>query len=125
MEWFVKVVTQHYADFGGRARRAEYWWFTLMSTILAGAAGVGSFGLAWATGFGAIKYVGYLVGIGLAIPGLAVAVRRLHDTGKSGWLLAPCVIPVLGQFYALVLLYFMVSDSTPGNNQYGPNPKGV
>ncbi len=56
------------------------------------------------------------------IPGLAVSIRRLHDISKSGWWLLIAFVPLIG---GIVLLIFMVTDSTPGNNQYGPNPKGM
>jgi uncharacterized membrane protein YhaH (DUF805 family) len=54
------------------------------------------------------------------LPSLSVTVRRLHDTGKSGWMILLCLIPIIG---VIVLLVFMVLDSDPEANQYGPNPK--
>ena len=71
----------------------------------------------------AIQQVSILSGIyGLAvlIPGLAVAVRRLHDTGRSGWWLLIGLVPLIG---AIVLIVFMATDGEPGDNAYGPNPK--
>ena len=64
--------------------------------------------------------LGGLYGLAVFIPGFAVAVRRLHDTGKSGWWLLILLVPLLG---VIVFLVFMVQDSQPGENQYGANPK--
>lgn len=103
-----------YATFGGRARRSEYWWFTLcwgvslMATMLIGQAN---------NTLGTVLMVAvYLV---FLLPGLAVAVRRLHDTGRSGWWYLLSLVP----FGGLVLLVFMVQDSQPGPNQFGESPK--
>ena len=115
MEWYLKVMKQ-YADFNGRARRKEYWMFVLfnvIATIILSAidAAVGSYGAL--TGIYALAVL---------IPSLAVGVRRLHDTGKSGWMLLVAFIPVIGSIWLLILL---IMDSTPGENQYGANPKEV
>ena len=107
------VLTQKYADFSGRARRSEYWFFALASFIV--------YAIAYALGAAIgtmIPY--YLVALALLVPGLAVGARRLHDTGKSGWLLLIGLIPLIG---GIVLLVFFVQDSEPGENQYGPSPK--
>jgi uncharacterized membrane protein YhaH (DUF805 family) len=109
----VRSVFSKYAEFNGRARRSEYWWFylfqllTLMVLFLIE---------------GAIGSPFVLTGIAMLamiIPSLAVAVRRLHDSNKSGWLYLIAFVP----FGGIVLLIFFVLDSTPGDNQYGPNPK--
>ena len=63
-----------------------------------------------------------LYSLGVLIPGIAVAARRLHDTGKSGWMLLLAFIPIIGAIWLLVLF---VTDSDPGSNKYGPNPKGA
>jgi uncharacterized membrane protein YhaH (DUF805 family) len=97
-----------YATFDGRARRSEYWWFALASFVI---------GLI--TGF--IPVVGWLVSLALICPSIGVAVRRLHDVGKSGWWFLLVLVPLVG---ALVLIFFFyIKDSEPGANQYGPNPK--
>ena len=103
----VKSCLARYFDFGGRASRSEYWWFQLF-LILIGVAlmPLGDFA----------DFVGALIGLLLLIPGLAVSVRRLHDTGKSGLWLLIFFIPLLG---ALVLLLFFVQPSTDGMNHYG------
>ena len=105
----VKSVLTKYADFNGRARRSEYWWFFLFNFILN-----------VITGFidesitpGGIGMVGLFVSLGLLVPALAVAVRRMHDVGKSGWFI---LIPI----YNLILA---CTDGDAGSNQYGPDPK--
>lgn len=99
----IKTCFGKYATFSGRARRSEYWWFCLCNVIL-----------------GCIPFVNFIWGLAVLIPSLAVCVRRLHDTGRSGWWLLLALVPVVN----LVLIYFYVCDSTPGTNEYGENPKG-
>lgn len=119
MEWYLKVL-RDYAKFDGRARRKEYWMFFLFNVIIAFVAGLldSMLGLGMGT-FGILSTL-YLLAV--FIPGIAVGVRRLHDTGRSGWWLLVALIPVIG---VLVLLFFLVQDSEPGPNQYGPNPKAA
>ena len=119
MNWYLKVLKQ-YADFRGRARRKEYWMFVLFNTIFAIVAMIldNILGIA-------IEGVGYgplygLYALAVLIPGLAVSARRLHDVGKSGWMILIALIPLIGAIWLLVL---MVTDSNPGENQYGQNPK--
>jgi len=115
MHWYLEVLKK-YAVFEGRARRKEYWFFVLFNLII-------SFVLGFIEGlFGGPGVLGAIYGLAVLIPGIAVAVRRLHDTGRSGWWLLIALVPVVG---FIVLLVFMVLDSTPGPNQYGPNPKEV
>jgi len=119
MQWYLKAV-KNYVGFTGRARRKEYWMFVLFNIIFAIVAGIvdGALGLADPmTGTGPISG---LYALAVLLPGIAVAARRLHDTGRSGWLLLLVLIPLIG---AIVLLVFMVQDSKPGPNKYGPNPK--
>lgn len=108
-------VLNKYAVFDGRARRAEYWYFVLFNLIVSIAlmaigAVIGDF-------FGIISL---LYSLAVLIPGLAVAVRRLHDTGKSGWMILAGFIPLIGPIWLLIL---MITDSDAGDNKYGPNPK--
>ena len=122
MEWYLKVVRDNYANFSGRARRKEYWMFVLFNIIFAIAAMIldNVFGLAMdSIGYGPI-YIIY--GLAVFIPGFAVIVRRLHDVGKSGWMFLISLIPLVGSIWILVLL---VTDSKPGENKWGPNPKEV
>ena len=121
MNWYLKVLKE-YANFNGRARRKEYWMFTLFNIIFGGIAMIldSVFGIAIeGVGYGPLYGVYVLL---LFIPGLAVAVRRLHDIGKSGWMILIALIPVIGAIWILVL---MVTDSNPGENLYGVNPKEV
>jgi uncharacterized membrane protein YhaH (DUF805 family) len=121
MNWYLKVLKQ-YADFSGRARRKEYWMFVLFNMIFAIVAmfldnvlGIAMEGIGYGPLYG--LYV-----LAMLIPGLAVVVRRLHDVGKSGWMILISLIPLIGTIWLLVL---MVTDSNPGENQYGQNPKEV
>ena len=119
MEWFLKVLRQ-YADFNGRARRKEYWMFILFNVIFSFVAMLldNLLGIADPViGYGAIYG---LYTLALIIPGIAVAVRRLHDIGKSGWMLLIAFIPLIGAIWLIVL---MCTDSNTGENQYGANPK--
>ena len=119
MNWYLKVLKQ-YADFGGRARRKEYWMFVLFNVIFAIVA-MGLDNLLGIT-FGEIPYgpIYAIYGLAVFIPGLAVVVRRLHDIGKSGWWILITLIPLIGGIWMLVLL---VTDSESGTNKWGPNPK--
>ena len=108
------VVLQRYAQFQGRARRAEFWWFTLANAIIAIALSI----LGAVSSIFNILY--YVYALGVLIPGIAVGVRRLHDTGRSGWWWLIALVPLVGP---IVLLVFFASDSTPGSNQYGVSEK--
>ena len=113
MNWYLEVLKK-YAVLEGRARRTEYWMFTLFNLIIA-------FGLGFIEGLaGGPGILANLYGLAVLVPGIAVSVRRLHDTGRSGWWLLIAFIPCIG---GIVLLIFMVQDSNPGDNQFGPNPK--
>lgn len=105
-----------YADFTGRARRSEYWYFTLVNFLIS-LAGQFTIGLVlpwfwWFLSFG--------FSAALLLPSLAVGARRLHDSGKSGLFLLFYLLPFAG---LIVLLVLFCLDSTPGENEYGPNPK--
>lgn len=120
IEWYKKVVFENYANFSGRARRSEYWYYTLANTILAILAMIldNVAGLAFGNiGYGPLYSV---IALGTIIPGLAVLVRRLHDVGKSGWFFFIILIPIIGSIWLLVLL---CTEGESGTNQYGPDPK--
>lgn len=121
MNWYLKVLKQ-YADFSGRARRKEYWMFALFNLIFLLVATIldNIFGLTLGERIYGVHY--FLYALVVLIPGLAVCVRRLHDVGKSGWMFLIILIPIIGSIWLLVL---EVTDSMPGENQYGPNPKEV
>jgi uncharacterized membrane protein YhaH (DUF805 family) len=119
MNWYLKVMKQ-YVDFNGRARRTEYWMFVLFNLIFALAAIVidNVIGTAMeGVGYGPIYGI---YALATFLPGLAVAVRRLHDVGKSGWYILMAFIPLIG---AILLLVKLVQNSQEGTNEYGPNPK--
>ena len=101
-----------YADFKGRARRAEYWLFILLQTV----AYLLAIGLDFIAGLG---FVYAAVALGLLLPSLAVAVRRLHDTNRSGWWLLLILVPLVG----LVLVVFLLLPGTKGPNRFGSDPK--
>jgi uncharacterized membrane protein YhaH (DUF805 family) len=129
MEWYVEVLRK-YAVFDGRARRKEYWMYTLITIVIYIAYLVVA-GLAFAlighsdsasTAILLIYAPLVLYGMAVFVPGLAVTVRRLHDTGRSGWWILISFVPFVG---SIVLLVFMCLDSEPGPNLHGLNPKGV
>jgi uncharacterized membrane protein YhaH (DUF805 family) len=105
-----------WSDFSARATRTEYWMFFLFNIIIAIVLGVID------TIIGSPGIIGLIFALALLIPGIAVAVRRLHDTDRSGWWLLIGFVPLIG---GIVLLVFLVLDSTPSENKYGANPKLV
>jgi len=126
--YFIDTVKNRYADFNGRATRSEYWYFVLFYFIISviltlidvyfinpqldlspEAAMQGS-------------VLTSIFALAVLLPQIAVSIRRLHDTGRSGWWYLLILIPILGW---LVLIYFYVLDSQPGTNAYGSNPKGL
>lgn len=116
----VKTCFQKYVTFKGRARRSEYWWFWLLNLIVSIVTLVLDYKLDMINiefGIGALSGLYTLI---VFLPSLAVSVRRLHDTGHSGWYYLLTFIPILG---ALFLLYFFASDSAPEENRYGKSPK--
>lgn len=121
MKWFIKCM-KHYADFSGRARRMEYWMFVLCCVVLLIPATVldNVLGLQVADGTVGIFYC--LTALALFIPSIAVAVRRLHDTGRTGWWYLICLVPLIGGIWLLVL---MLLEGQQGENKYGPDPKAV
>lgn len=118
MSWYMTVL-KRYAEFEGRASRSEFWYFTLFNIIAFVVAGILDGVLAGL--FGGMPVLTVIYALGTLIPSIAVAIRRLHDTGRSGWWYLLGLVPLLG----LVLIVFFVFDSQPGENQYGANPKGV
>ena len=136
--WWRTTLTEHYADFTGRAQRSEFWYFQLVNFILAaafllffflggallyGIAGDGSAGL---NAFPVVLLVAYglyiLFALAIMVPQIAVGVRRLHDTGRSGWYMLLYFIPLIGP---ILLIVWWATESQPGSNRWGPNPKAV
>ena len=113
VSYWKKVVLENYANFRGRARRSEYWWFTLANVI---AIVVLILLIAVAKIFW-VLYVVYL--LALIVPSIAVTIRRLLDSDKSGWWILIGLIP----FGGLVVLIFMLLDSTRGANRWGVSDK--
>lgn len=119
MSCFIEAVKK-YAVFSGRSRRKEYWYFVLFSSLIAivlaivdSVIGTGDL----------VEGTGLLTGIfllAMLLPSIGVTIRRLHDTGRTGWWWLIGFIPIIG---TIVLLVFTVQDSRSGSNTYGPNPK--
>lgn len=113
--WWKKVMLENYANFSGRARRAEYWWAYLINIVIA----VVLFIIGALLGdAGIILPVLFL--LGALLPMIGSMVRRLHDTGKSGWWYFVSFVPFVG---GIILLVFLATDGERGPNQYGPSPK--
>lgn len=119
MSWYLTVLSK-YAVFSGRARRREYWFFFLIHILIVFALVALDLMLGTASVEAGIGLLSGLYSLAVLIPTIAVAVRRLHDSGRSGWWLLVGFVPILGGLAVIVL---MLMDSTPGDNQYGPNPK--
>ena len=115
MNYYLEVLKK-YAVFSGRARRKEYWMFVLWNFIIAFIIGLLSAFVE------EIILLYYLYMLAILIPSVAVAVRRLHDTNRSGWWWFISFIPIVG---GIILIVFLAQDSQPGENQYGPNPKEI
>jgi uncharacterized membrane protein YhaH (DUF805 family) len=116
MNYYLSVLKK-YATFSGRSQRAEYWYFVLFNIIITIVLGIISAVIGDDS-----SILGILYSLAVLIPGIAVSVRRLHDVGKSGWMLLITLIPLIGAIWLFVL---MVIDSNPSDNKYGPNPKGI
>jgi uncharacterized membrane protein YhaH (DUF805 family) len=114
MDWYVDVLKK-YAVFAGRARRKEYWVFTLVNLVI-------SVLLAFVDSILGTMAIGLIYALAVLLPSIAVTVRRLHDTGRSGWWALIVLLPILG---VIVLLVMMCFDSQSGDNAWGPNPKAA
>jgi uncharacterized membrane protein YhaH (DUF805 family) len=118
----VRSVLSQYVGFAGRARRSEYWWYVLFTVLVGIVASI--LDMAFGTDFdGSVTssgLFGLIANLALLLPSLAVGVRRLHDTDRSGWWLLIGLIPFIG---LIVLLVFFVQDGTPAENRFGPSPK--
>lgn len=127
IEWYKKVVFENYANFKGRARRSEYWYFALANGLISIILIIigGAIGAAFGDGF-----TGIAIGYGLFIiymlatllPTLGVIARRLHDIDKSGWFYLVSFIPLVGPIWILILF---CTEGNQGPNQYGPDPKNL
>ena len=133
--YWLECFTKHYADFSGRARRSEYWGtvlfngliqaglsiiLSIVATILFSSIEING-EVTFSPGFCLLPDIPiYIYGLVWLLPGLAVAVRRLHDIGKSGWNLLWILLPIVG---AIMLIYWYCQDSQPEENKWGANPK--
>ena len=113
MHWYTDVLKK-YAQFTGRARRQEFWMFTLFSVGIAIVLGI----IGGLIGF---SLRSTLYSLAVLVPSVAVGVRRLHDTGRSGWFMLLALIPVIG----LVLIYFLAIEGEKSENAFGPDPKAA
>ena len=118
MNWYLDA-WKNYVNFQGRARRKAYWMFVLFNIIALVILSLieGALGLSGQNGYGILTG---LYSLAIILPLIALAVRRLHDTGRSGWWILIGLVPLIGP---IVLIVFYVTDSQPGTNEYGPNPK--
>ena len=124
MKWYLRVVKENYANFDGRARRQEYWMFVLFQIVI-------FFILIFISNlleeFGLFDsdvalWVFILYALATLVPWIALNVRRLHDTGKSGGNLFINLIPLIGRIWYIVLV---ASNGNVGSNKYGPDPKNI
>lgn len=112
MNYFLDPIVNNYANFNGRTGRKEFWMFILLNIIV-------SFVVGFVAGMFGLKIISTFYMLAVFIPGLAISVRRLHDTNHSGWLFLLNFIPIIGW---LILFYFYILDSDSSDNLYGPNP---
>ena len=111
----VRTCFSKYADGKGRAGRPEYWWFFLSYIIVYIVAAIigGALKASWLVWIPLLVYI---------VPLITAAVRRLHDTGRSGWWYFISLIPLVG---TIILIVFLATEGNPGPNEYGPPPGGV
>lgn len=125
MDFSTAILTcfSKYATFSGRARRAEFWWFALFSFCVLAVLNFIDFGFGgparWMTGEARPSPVAGLFWLAVLLPSLAVTVRRLHDTDRTGWWILIQFIPVIGP---LLLIWFLASEGSSGTNRFGPDP---
>lgn len=121
MNWYVSVLKK-YAVFSGRARRKEYWMFALINTLISILLLVVDISIGTFSRDLGLGLLNGLYGLAILVPAIAVGVRRLHDTGRTGWWVFLALIPCVGP---IVLIVFMVMEGDPDSNAYGPSPKAV
>lgn len=115
----VRTCLSKYVDFSGRARRSEYWYFALFNLLVSFVASILDAVLGTDYDLGSGGFISTIASLALLLPSLAVGVRRLHDTDRSGWWILIGLIPIIGW---ILLIVWFCTDSKP-DNQYGPNPK--
>ncbi|GGR30752.1 DUF805 domain-containing protein [Deinococcus ruber] len=121
MNEYLNVILRNYVNFSGRARRREYWMYTLVTIIISVTLELIDFFVVNRSG-SQFLLLSTIYSFATFLPGLGVSVRRLHDTGRSGIWMLIAFIPLAG---AIMLLVFMATDSTPETNKWGSSPKGI
>ena len=137
MEWYLKVVRDNYANFSGRARRKEFWMFVLFNIIISWGLSlidhmlgftyqsepvdIDMAGMEWMSRFQSTGYLSSIYSLAVLIPSIAVAVRRMHDIGKSGWNILWWFVCCIGW---IVFIYLSAKEGENGTNEYGLDPKG-
>ena len=113
VNWWKVVVLQRYTQFVGRAGRAEFWWFFLATFIISAILSI--------LGRASVVFsvLGFIYSLAVLVPSIAVGIRRLHDTARSGWWILIGLIPLVG---FIVLIVFWAGQGNPGANQYGAPP---
>lgn len=117
MNWYTSVLKK-YAVFDGRASRTEFWMFVLFNIIAAVIVAIVDHILGTRTSSG-VGILGSIYSLAVLLPTIGVSIRRLHDTGRSGFWLLLAFVPFIG---AVVLIVFYILESQPGDNEYGPYP---
>jgi len=114
----IKFGFSNYANFQGRSRRSGYWWWFLFNVLISATFSI----LSGRNEENFFATLGSLAGLALLLPSLAFAVRRLHDTNRSGWHLLYGLIPIAG---IIMLFIWFIQDSDVAANRFGTNPKGA
>ena len=114
INWYLKVVKENYANFSGRARRSELWYFVLVNLGISIVLSI----IDYVTGIG---FLSMIYGLAVLVPGLAVGVRRLHDIDKDSIMIILAFIPLVN----LYILYLWTIEGTRGPNRFGPDPKAT
>ena len=124
MQWYIDVIKK-YAVFSGRARRKEYWMFVLFNVVASIILSILDKLIGTDFGSGSTSSGGVLstiYSLAVLLPSIGVAIRRMHDTGRSGWWILINLVPCVGWIWFIVLA---AGDGNPGDNQYGPDPKAA
>lgn len=118
MNWYLKVL-KNYAVFNGRARRMEYWMFTLFNVIISLVLAIIGQSMFKNGMIGEPQLLNNIYSLVILIPLIAVSVRRLHDIDKSGWWFLLFLIPIIG---TILMIFFFVQQGTQGRNRFGEDP---
>ena len=122
MQWYLDVIKK-YAEFSGRARRKEFWMFVLINAIIGIILSIIDNIIGTTYGGSANQGVlNSIYSLAVLIPSIAVGVRRMHDTGRSGWWVLINLIPCVGW---IIYIVFAAQEGVAGDNQYGPDPKAA